>query len=128
MKNPTAEELEEARGPVASLISKSEKARQKLAPDSWQHRMSGDNLKALYIGAALMNKGTSDHPRFTRDSLEGALSAFGSMISKTEKVHSRFAPGSSQYALLRNRLRALRVVEGLTMKELRVETNGRGFI
>jgi hypothetical protein len=50
------EELENSIAPIASLISKSEKARQKLAPDGWQHRMLSDNLKALYIALSLLKK------------------------------------------------------------------------
>jgi hypothetical protein len=37
--------------PIASLIAKSEKARQKLASGTWQHTMLGENLDALRIAA-----------------------------------------------------------------------------
>lgn len=52
----TKEELETALTPIASLISKSEKAKEKLNPDSWQHKMLGENLKALYIASELLNR------------------------------------------------------------------------
>jgi hypothetical protein len=48
----TADELQEALRPIASLISKSGKAQQKVPPGTWQHRML-DNLKALRYPAML---------------------------------------------------------------------------
>jgi hypothetical protein len=54
------EELEKAVAPIASLISKSEKARNKLAPGTWQHTMLGSNLKALYIASPLLTKALNE--------------------------------------------------------------------
>lgn len=114
----TTDELYEALRPIASLISKSEKAQQKLAPGTWQHTMLRDNLKALRIASALMNKEANDTDNFIRDDLQEALHAFASMISKTEKAQAKFSPGSSQYTLQRNRLKALRNAEALIKVEL----------
>jgi len=50
------EDLETAVAPIASLISKSEKAREKLKQGAWQHTMLSDNLKALYIAYPLLTK------------------------------------------------------------------------
>jgi len=50
------EDLEAAVAPIASLISKSEKAREKLKQGTWQHTMLGENLKALYIASSLLSK------------------------------------------------------------------------
>jgi hypothetical protein len=102
MDTYTIEELQEALRPIASLISKSEKAQQKLAPGTWQHTMLRDNLKALHIASALMNKETDDTDRVTRDDLQEALRSFASMIGKTEKAQAKFTPGTSQHTLLRN--------------------------
>ena len=55
----TKEDLEKALAPIASLISKSEKARQKLAQGTWQYAMLKDNLKALYIASPLLTKALS---------------------------------------------------------------------
>ena len=55
----TKEELENAAAPLASLLSKSEKAQQKLAPGSWQHRMLEENLRALRIASSLLEKALS---------------------------------------------------------------------
>lgn len=118
MDNYTTDELQEALRPIVSLISKSEKAQQKLAPGTWQHTMLRDNLKALHIASALMNKKTDDTNRFTRDDLHEALRALASMISKTDDVQVKFAPGTSQHTLQRNRLKALRLAEALIKAEL----------
>ena len=45
-----------AAAPIASLISKSEKAQKKLTQVSWQHTMLANNLKALYIAAPLLTR------------------------------------------------------------------------
>lgn len=52
-------DLEKAIAPIASLISKSEKALDKLAQGSWQHTMLSSNLKALYIASPLLKKALS---------------------------------------------------------------------
>jgi len=111
MKN--AGEFQEALRPIASLIGKSEKALQKLAPETWQHTMLRDNLKALRIAAALMNRETDETDSFTQNDLREALNAFASMIGKTEKAQATFSVGTSQHTLQRNRLKALRLAEAL---------------
>jgi len=114
----TRDDLQEALRPIASLISKSEKAQQKLASGSWQHTMLRDNLKALHIASALMNKGVDDTDGFIRDDLQEALSAFASMIGRTEKAQAKFSLGTSQHTLQRNRLKALRIAEAVITAEL----------
>jgi hypothetical protein len=116
--NYTTDDLTEALRPIASLISKSEKAQQKLAPGTWQHTMLGDNLRALHIASALMNKDTHDTNSFRQDDLQEALQAFASMTSKAEKAQAKFTPGTSQHTLQRNRLKALRAAEVLIKVEL----------
>jgi hypothetical protein len=116
--NYTTDELQEALRPLASLISKSEKAQQKLVSGTWQHTMLRDNLKALHIASGLMNKETDDTDSVTRDDLHEALRAFASMISKTEKAQAKFSPGTSQHTLQRNRLKALRIAEEWIKLEL----------
>ena len=118
MDKNTTDELHEALRPIASLISKSEKAQQKLAPGTWQHVMLRDNIKALKIATALINKETGVASSFIRDELQEALLAFAAMISKAEKARAKFSPGSSQYTLQRNRLKALRIGETLMKAEL----------
>ena len=117
MDNYTTGELQEALQPIVSLIRKSQKAQQKLAPGTWQYTMLRDNLRALHIASGLMNKETDDIASFTRDDLQEALRAFASMISKTEKAQAKFMPGTSQHTLLANRLKALRTAEALIKAE-----------
>lgn len=50
----TKEDFEKARAPIASLINKSEKVRQKLAQGTWQHTMLDNNLKALHMASQLL--------------------------------------------------------------------------
>lgn len=116
--NYTTDELQEALRPIASLISKSEKAQQHLVAGTWQHNMLRDNLKALHIASALINKEADQTDSFTRDDLQEALCAFASMISKTEKTQAKFSPGTSQHTLQRNRLKALRIAEALITVDL----------
>ena len=116
--NYATNELQELLRPIASLINKSEKAQQKLAPGTWQHTMLGDNLRALHIASALMNKDTHDTNSFRQDDLQEALQAFASMTSKAEKAQAKFTPGTSQHTLQRNRLKALRAAEALIKVEL----------
>lgn len=114
MKHTIAtDELQEVLPPIASLISKSEKAQQKLDSGTWQHRMLRDNLKALHIAYALMNKESDDTDGFAQDDLQDALRAFALMISKTMKAQEKFSSGTAQFTLLRNRLKALRTAEVL---------------
>jgi hypothetical protein len=56
----TKEDLKKMLAPIASLISKSEKARNKLAQGNWQHTMLSNNLKALYIASPLLTKALSE--------------------------------------------------------------------
>lgn len=56
----TEEDLKNALPPITSLISKSEKAKEKLAQGTWQHTMLSNNLKALYIALPLLTKALSE--------------------------------------------------------------------
>ena len=105
----TAEEWQAAQRPLASLISKSEKAQQKLAPETWQYRMLRDNLKALHLAAALMYPPAGAPARFAPAELQAALQALASIIGRSEKAQAKFSPGTSQHTLQRNRLHALRL-------------------
>lgn len=56
----TEEDLKNALAPITSLISKSEKARAKLAQGTWQHTMLSNNLKALHLALPLLTKALSE--------------------------------------------------------------------
>lgn len=105
--------------PITSLISKSEKAQQKLAPGTWQHSTLQENLRALHIALALMTRSPKDASAPKRDDLRAALAAFAAMTRRSENAQSKFAPGTSQHTLQRNRLRAFRTAEALINAELK---------
>jgi len=111
--------LEEVIQPIVSLISKSEKARRKLAPESWQHRMLQDNLRALCIAFALLSGSKNGAEVATREDFQAALRAFADMTTKSEKAQAKFTPDTSQHTLQRNRLRAFRAAEALIRAKLR---------
>ena len=113
LKRPATDDTTEVLRPLVSLISKSEKALQKLTPGTWQHSMLRDNLKALHIASILMSNRTDPSDRWTRDDLQESLQALASMIGKTVKAKARFSPGTSQHTLLRNRLKSLRLAQQL---------------
>lgn len=113
MKQYSKEDLARARRPIESLIGKSEKARQKLTPGTWQHTMLTDNLKALHMAAALLDRERTDTTRFSPEEAESSLRALASMVARTEAAQPKFAPGTAQHTLLENRLFALQVAEDL---------------
>lgn len=51
--------------------------------------------------------------------MEDSLSAISSMIEKSEKAQQKFAESTSQYTLLRNRIKALYIASSLITKELK---------
>lgn len=118
MENYTAEELQAALRPIASLISKSEKAQQKLAKGSWQHAMLSDNLKALNFASALMNSEIQAEVQIPSDDLPAARKSLDLMIDRTEKAMAKVSPGTAQFSLLQNRLRALKIADELIKQEL----------
>jgi hypothetical protein len=111
--------VQESIQPIASLIRKSEKAQQKLSPGTWQHTMLQENLRALHIAFALMQKKTNGAEVPTREDLEAALRAFADMTDRSRKAQAKFAPGTSHYTLQRNRIRAFRTATALINAELR---------
>ncbi|CAN5525844.1 hypothetical protein BH09VER1_BH09VER1_50800 [soil metagenome] len=111
----TAQALHAA--PIASLISKSEKARQKVAPGTWQHTMLQANLAALHLASALIKRETNPAEPLPPADLPAALRALSSMIAKTEAAQPKFPPGTSPHTLLQNRLHALRLAETLIQAE-----------
>jgi hypothetical protein len=121
-ENFTLEDIREALRPIASLISKSEKARTKLTPGTWQYTMLSNNLKALRIASTLMGGETRDTDDCAPNDLREAISAFESMINRTENT-KKFMPGTSQHTLRKNRLRALRIAKALIFQELEGKNN-----
>lgn len=115
MDEYTAEEHRDALAPVASLLSKSEKAQQKVAAGTWQHTMLAANIQALRIALSLIGEAGGDTEEPTPEDLDSALRALDSMIERVANTETKFAPGTSQHSLQRNRLKALRVARSAVM-------------
>lgn len=103
--------------PLASLISKSEKAQQKLKPGSWQHTMLAQNLKALRFATAHLQGEPEAAEALSSAELQEALQAMAAMIARTAGAQAKFAPGSSQHSLQQNRLNALRIAEAVIRQQ-----------
>lgn len=56
--------------------------------------------------------------RYTKEELEDALGAVTSMIGRCEKMEGKFAEGTSQHSLLKNRIKALQISEILIVGKL----------
>lgn len=100
--------MENLLSPIGSLISKSEKAIQKLKPGSWQHTMLTNNLSALQYASKLMGKNIPTQKNPTSADILEYLKVMDSMIVKTESAQAKFLPGSAQHSLLTNRLNSFR--------------------
>jgi len=118
MDDYTAQEVLEALPPIASLLSKSEKAQGKVAPGTWQHTMLTGNIRALRTASALLDEASGEQNEMARDDLESALSALDSMIERVAGTQTKFSPGTSQHSLQRNRLKALRIARAAVVAKL----------
>lgn len=113
----TPDDVQDALAPIASLISKSEKAQLKLTPGTWQDTMLRDNLFALRIAMALLDGRGGGADQSTHDELRRALEALDSMIGRVENTRAKFEVGTSQHTLQRNRLKALRIARAAVEQE-----------
>lgn len=122
MNQETADEWLQALRPIASLISKSEKAQQKLKPGTWQHTMLRDQLKALAYASALINRELSGQTttvaQMTGNDLRELILIFAAIITKTEQAFLKLSSGSSQHTLLQNRRKALHIGQRLIKRQL----------
>ena len=111
------DEVRAALAPVASLIGKSEKAMRKLREGTWQNAMLRDNLKALRLADTLMRGAGAAHIHVA--DFPAALAALDDMLRRSEQAQERFAAGTAQHSLLRNRIRALHIAEAFVAEEMR---------
>jgi len=119
LKTHAAVELQEVSRPISSLISKSEKARQKLTAGTWQHTMLTGNLRALRLVSALIDGPKDDGEVATPAVLQAAVHSLAELVAKTVKAQTKSLPGTSQHTLLRNRLHALETAEALIKAQLK---------
>ncbi|MPN10601.1 hypothetical protein SDC9_157896 [bioreactor metagenome] len=55
--------------------------------------------------------------KYTKEELEQALQIVSSVISRCEKIQPKFLEGTSQYTLLKNRIKALYISKSLIIDE-----------
>ena len=55
--------------------------------------------------------------KYSREELEKALQVVSSTITNCEKIHPKFAEGTSQHTLLKNRIKALYISKSLITDE-----------
>ncbi len=118
MVSYTTDEIRGALRPIASLLSKSEKAQQRVSPGTWQHVMLRNNIQALRIALSLIEADSTIAKVLDPGELTGALSALETMIGTSENAQEKFAAGTSQHTLLQNRIKALKIAKRLIKIEL----------
>jgi hypothetical protein len=65
-----------------------------------------------------MKKRSNVMDNYSKEELEEALRAITSLISKCEKAQEKLTQGTSQWTLLKNRIKALRISSTLISKAL----------
>ncbi|MDR0347443.1 MAG: hypothetical protein LBH56_03620, partial [Coriobacteriales bacterium] len=110
----SAEELSEARRALLSLRNKNEKASNKLKEGSWQSRLTIGIVRATDVALGLIdgNNGALDV-----DSLSETHAVLTDARQRAEAVIGKFAEGTSQRTLQKNRIAALNVALTLVERE-----------
>ncbi|MDR0381691.1 MAG: hypothetical protein LBH86_06855 [Oscillospiraceae bacterium] len=111
----TTGELSEARRALLSLRNKNEKAAGKLKEGSWQSRMTTAVVKSA--DAALWLIDGNDGASMEKDSLREAHTALTDALRRAEAVVGKFAVGTSQHTLQKNRIAALKIALALIEEE-----------
>ncbi len=122
MQALTAGEMQAVLKPIESLLHKSEKAMEKLAEGTWQHAMLRDNVRALRLSRTLLTGGAGAAEALDRAALTHAQGALFDMLRRSEQAQQKFAEGTAQFTLQRNRIHALRVAEGLVAEALEAKS------
>lgn len=108
-------ELREACRALLSLRNKNDKASGKLKEGTWQHRLTTGVVKAADVAIGLIdgNNGVS----LNKDILDESLAALTDALRRAESVVGKFAFGTSQYTLQKNRIAALTIALQLIERE-----------
>lgn len=116
----TMEELQEALRSIASMIDRSEQAREKFAPGTSQHTLQKNRIKALYVVSSLIKKESAENATtaFIKEDFEDAVKPIASLISKSEKAQKKLAQGTWQHRMLEDNLKALYIASPLLAKAL----------
>ncbi|MEG0153201.1 MAG: hypothetical protein RSD26_12155 [Cellulosilyticaceae bacterium] len=59
--------------------------------------------------------------KYTKEELAEALRVVSSSINNCEKIHPKFAEGTSQYTLLKNRIKALYISKSLITNDVDID-------
>jgi hypothetical protein len=93
--------------PIASLVSKLEKAIKKVAKGSWQHERLQRSIDALRVATAIIKGETSNVCAREPAQFAEALRALALIKNQTQTAKAKTARGTSQHTLLMNRLNAV---------------------
>lgn len=121
MDNTAKKDMEEALQAISSMISKTEKSKQKFTQGTSQHTLQKNRLKALNIASWLILKEISESnvmDCYTKADLEKAIAPIASLISKSEKAQKKLAEGIWQHTMLNNNLKALYIASQLLTEAL----------
>ena len=120
MEDLTKKDMEEALRTMSSMISKTEKTKEKFAQGTSQHTLQKNRLQALNIALSLILKelAESDTLDYSKEDLEKAIAPIASLISKSEKAQKKLAQGTWQHTMLSNNLKALYIASPLLTKAL----------
>ena len=128
MNDFTKKDMEEARLAIASMIKRTEDAKEKFAEGTSQHTLLTNRLKALNIASSLILKEcaeSNDIDHYAKKELEKALAPIASLISKSEKAQSKVAQGTWQHTMLSNNLKALYIASPILKKTLNEISTGK---
>ena len=121
MNDFTEKDMEEALQSIASMINRTEKAKEKFAQGTSQHTLQKNRLKALNIASSLILKELAESDvvdYYTKEDLKKALAPIASLINKSEKAQEKLAQGTWQHTMLSNNLKALYIALPLLTKAL----------
>jgi hypothetical protein len=113
MNEFTPEQLSEAHRALLSLRNKNEKASGKLKEGSWQSRLTAGVVKASDVALGLIDK--NDDTSIDKDSLDESHTALTDALRRG--CIGKFAVGTSQHTLQKNRIAALKIALALIEKE-----------
>ena len=113
-------DMEEALLAIASMIGRTEKAKEKFAEGTSQHMLQKNRLKALKIASSLVSKELTkgDAMDYSKEELKQALAPLASLLSKSEKAQKKLAQGTWQHTMLGDYLKALYIASPLLTKAL----------
>jgi len=121
MADFTKKDINEALQAIASMISRTEKSKEKFAQGTSQHTLQKNRLKALHIASLLISKVLVENNAvdcYTEEDLKNALAPIASLISKSEKARQKLAQRTWQHTMLSNNIKALHIALPLLTRAL----------